>query len=300
MGATDVSGDESRRSRFGAYFDELRKRKARIAAFYRKKRGDYAYARGNLDDAIDYYDGAVKLYGRLGNRNASMVVGERLANVARENGDLGQAREQFERLAQLNARQSNAVAALSAMEEILDVAERQNDDDAVEEWWGKALTALGRADSGEIDSDRHDRLVNGYADAVHTPDSATRLYGFALEKLVAVETSRGVALLEATWERRDVVPRRSDVYRLVLAAGVGLVAHAELTGRDVDRETILDTVEADRERLSERAVALFDLLRDGETDADPSAFRSDVDLDDPTDLRTLEGEAFGRLLQELR
>ena len=300
MGATDVSGDDNRTGRFDAYLDELRERKTRIAAFYLEKRGDYAYARGTLDGAIDYYDSAMKLHGRLGNRDASMAVGERLANAARENGELDRAHAQFERLAQLNARQSNAVAALSAMEELVDIAERRNDGDALEEWWGKALTALGRADPDEIDPERRDRLVTGYADAVHTADSAARLYGFALEKLVAAETSDGTGLLEATWERRDAVPRRSDVYRLVLAAGVGLVARAELTGRDVDREAILDAVESDRERLSERAAALLDLLQDGETDADPSALRSDVNPDESVDLRTLEGEAFGRLLKELR
>ena len=300
MGTSDIAGKARRFDRWlGAQLDELLRRKYRLQTIYCEKRAERAHARGDLSTAAEYYERATTLRGRLGDREASVELGTELGAVARTRGDLDAAREQFERVAELHSRRENAAGALDAIEQVVEIAVQQGDDDALSEWWGNALMILGRAEPGEIDEARREELLLGYADQVHSEDSVTRIYGFALEKFVAGDEETGERLLDAAWERREVVREQVDVFRLVLAAGVARVAHAELTGREIDREADLDFVADHREKLSEAATALFERLSDGETDADPATFRADVAPDEPAELRTLEGEVLGRFLEEL-
>ena len=297
MGVTDATRSQ-RLEPFLAGFSDGKKR---LEAYYCEKRADRALSRGEYGAAADYYDRALSLRGQLADREAAIALGERLVVAARENGELGRASKQLQRLADLHARDANAPAALAVMEEILAIADRQGDDDALEEWWGNALMALGRAEPGEISEERRDELIAQYADQVYTADSASRLYGFALQKLVTGDEETGLDLLAATWERRDVVPARAEVYSLVLAAGVILAGYARredaAATASEDADDLLNSVEPDREALSERADALFESLREGETDADPDDFRADVAADEPQDLRTLEGAVVARLLE---
>jgi hypothetical protein len=158
---------------------------------------------------------------------------------------------------------------------------------------------LGKADPGEISNERRERLVRQYADQIYSEDSVGRLYGFALDRFLAGEDESGADLLEATWDRRDVVREQVGQFRVLLAAGVGLVAHAELAGEDVDREEILAFVADHREKLSAAAEALFEELHEGETDTDPADLESGVGPDDEVELREVEAEVFGRFLGEL-
>lgn len=291
-----VVANTNESQRFDAYRDEFRERKQQLEAYYCEKRADRAAARGEFGTAADYYDRALSLRGTLGDREASIALGERLVVTARENGELGRARKHLQRLADLHARDANAPAALAVMEEIISIAERQGDDDALQEWWGNALMALGRAEPDEISEEKRDELVSQYADQIHTQDSASRLYGFALQKLTTGDEEMGLDLLEATWQRRDVVHTHADVYALVLGAGVILAGYASETDYEVD-DDLLDSVEEDRESLSERTDALFEYLREGETDADPADFRPEVEDGEPKDLRGLEGEVVADLLE---
>ncbi|USZ67317.1 hypothetical protein NGM10_11310 [Halorussus salilacus] len=302
MGTSDITGTARRLDRWlGAQLDRVLLRKYRLEAMYREKRAERARARGDLSTAADHYERAVTLRGRLGDRETVTELGTELGELARKTGDLATAREQFERVAELHSRRENASEALAAIEQRIDIANREGEDDALSEWWANALVVLGKAEPGEIDEERRDELVLDYADQIYSEDSAARLYGFALEKLVTGDEAVGETLLDATWERREVVRPEVGVFRVVLAAGVGRVARAELSGEDTDREETLDFVADHREKLSAAATALFERLSEGETDADPEDLRADEEFDraDPPDLRTLEAEVFGRLLEEL-
>ncbi|MFC4447525.1 tetratricopeptide repeat protein [Halorussus aquaticus] len=300
MNTTEVSGGASRFDRWlGEHFDRLLPWKRRAEAFYCGRRAKRAENRGDYEAAREYYDRAVGTRGRLGDREATITLGLRLADLAREHGDAATAREHYERVVELHARRENARGALDALEPMLDVLDAEGEDDELARWWGHALMILGKAEPGELSAERRDDLIRRYADRIRTEESAGRLYGFALRRLLADEDELGAELLDATWERRDVVREQVGQFRVVLAAGVGRVAHAECTGRDVDREETLDFVADHRGRLSVSAAALFERLRDGETDAEPADLKTGVGPDDEAELRDVEAEAFGRLLERL-
>ncbi|UPV75179.1 hypothetical protein M0R89_03695 [Halorussus limi] len=270
--------------------------KRRAEALYHEKRAELA---GDYETARDHYDEAIGVRGRLGDSERAIDLGLRLADLARERDDHATARTHYERVVELHARRENAREALDALEPILDVLEAAGAEDERSRWWGHALAILGRADPGEIPAARRDELIRRYADRIHSEDSAGRLYGFALTRLLASEDATGADLLDAAWERRDVVREQVGQFRVVLAAGVGRVAHAELTGRSVDREATLDFVADHREKLSEPATALFERLRDCETDADPADLKTGVGPNEGAELRDVEGEVFGQFLERL-
>lgn len=300
MSTDDVARPTSRLDQWlDEYAGGLLDRKRRLEATYHEKRARRADDRGDLKAAESYYDRARALRGRLGDRDAAVDLGMRHASVARENGNDGTARKHYQRVVELHAREENAAGALDALEPLLDLLDERGDDDELRRWWGHAMMILGKAELDEIAPERREALVDRYADRIHTEDSAGRLYGFALQRLLADESDRGAELLDAAWERREVVREQVGQFRVVLAAGVARVAHAELSDRDVDREATLDAVADHRERLSEAATALFERLHESETDADPETFVSGVDPEDEVELRTLEAELFGRFLAEL-
>ncbi|WP_115864835.1 hypothetical protein [Halorussus litoreus] len=310
MSTDDVAGPTGRLDRWlDEYAAGLLERKRRLEASYYETRASRAERRSDLDAAQAYYDRARSLRGTLGDREAAIELGTKQAAVARANGDFGTAREQFQRVVELHARREDAAGALDALEPLLEILESQGDDDALRQWWGHAMMVLGKAEAGEIPQERRDALVDRYAEQIRSEDSAGRLYGFALDRLLTGEDDRGVALLDATWDRREVVREQVGAFRVVLAAGVARVAHAEAgdgevssngsMAGDLDREATLDFVADHCERLSDAATALFERLPEGETDVDPAALRSDVDSDDEVELRDVEAEVFGRLLDDL-
>jgi len=300
MGTNESIGNGSRLDQWlGKYLDRLLPWKQRAETVYCEKRARRAENREDYQTAQDYYDRAVAIRGRLGDSEGAIELGLRLAEVARKNGDLAAARDHYERVVDIHARRENAEGALDALEPMLNILETQGTDDELAQWWGHALLILGKAEPGEVANERRNRLIEQYAEQIHSEDSAGRLYGFALNRFLADEEGGGADLLDATWERRDVVREQVDPFRVVLAAGVGRVAHAELTGRDVDREETLEFVADYRGKLSEAATALFERLSEGEADTDAEDLRSGVGPDDEVELREVEAEVFGRFLEEL-
>lgn len=300
MSTDDVAGEASRLDQLlDEYAAGLLDRKKRLETVYAEKRAARAESKGNLDAAEAYYDRARSLRGKLGDREASIDLGLQYAKVARENGNLDTAQTQFERVVELHARRKNAVGALDALEPLLELLEAEGKDDDLKQWWGHTMMVLGKAEPGEVPQERHEALVDQYAEQIRSEDSAGQLYGMALNRFLDGDEDRGAYLLDAAWERRTVVREAVGQFRLVLAAGVGRVAHAEVAGRDVDREETLDYVADHREKLSEAASALFERLYDGETDADPESFKTGVDPNDEVELRTLEADVFGRFLDDL-
>jgi tetratricopeptide (TPR) repeat protein len=300
MGTNEISGNTSRVDRWlGENLSQLLPLKRRAETTYCEKRARSAEESGNSETAQEFYERAVSLRGKLGDSEAAIELGLRLAEVARENGDLNTARNQYERVVDIYARRENATGALDALEPMLDILETQGNDDDLSQWWGHALMILGKAESGEIAEERRTRLIKQYADQIYSEDSAGRIYGFALDRFLADEDEGGMDLLGSTWERRDVVREQVGPFRVVLAAGVGRVAHAEITGQDVDREEILEFVAEYRPKLSTAATALFDQLYEGETDTDPEDLKSGIGLDNKAELREIEAEVFGRFLEQV-
>ncbi|MFC7082371.1 tetratricopeptide repeat protein [Halorussus caseinilyticus] len=300
MSTKEAPGSGSRLDEWlGENFDQLLPWKRRAEAFYYEKRAQSAENSGDYETAVEYYDRAVSVRGRLGEREKSVDLGLRLARAARQSGDLGTARKHYERVVELHARQEDANGALDALEPLLDILQEDGNDAEIAQWWGHALMILGKAEPGEVSEKRRNDLIQRYADEIHSEDSAGRLYGFALNRLLADEDESGAELLDATWERRDVVREQVGQFRVVLAAGVGRVAHAEIAGRDVDREETLAFVADHRQRLSDAATALFEYLYDGETDTDPDDLRSGIGPQNEAELRDVEAEVFGRFLAEL-
>lgn len=301
MGTNEITGNASRLNEWlGAYVSKLLPWKRRAETVYYEKRARSAENSDDYETAQDYYERAVSLRGRLGDTEVAIELGLRLAEIARENGNLDTARDHYERVVDIHARRENAKEALDALEPMLDIFEAQGEDDELGQWWGHALMILGKAEPGELSDERRNRLVQQYADQIHTEDSAGRIYGFALERFLADEDESGADLLDATWERRDVVREQVAPFRVVLAAGIGRVAHAEITGRDVDREETLEYIAEHRSKLSEAATALFEQLYEGETDTDPENLKNGVGPDDEVELREVEAEVFGQFLEELR
>lgn len=300
MSTREVPGPGSRLDRWlDEHFDELLPWKRRAEALYYEKRAEHAEKRGDYGTAQAYYEEAVDVRGLRGDREVAVYLGMRLAEVARRNGDLATARKHYERVVELHSRRKNAKEALDALDPLLDILDEQGDDDELARWWGHALMVLGRAEPGEVSDRRRDRLVREYADRVYDEESAGRLYGFGLERFLDGREDAGADLLDATWERREAVREQVGQFLVVLAAGVGRVAYAELSDREVDREETLAFVADHRDRLSEAATALFDYLYEGETDADPEDLRTGVDADDEAELREVEAEVFGRFLDRL-
>lgn len=299
MSTTKAPGTDSRLDEWlEANFSGLLPWKRRAEAVYHEKRAESARG-SDYVTARDHYEEAISTRGRLGDSQRAMALGTELAALARERGDDATARNHYERVVELRARREDARGALDALEPMLDLLEANGSDDELSDWWGHALMILGEAEPGEIADQRRDELIRRYADRIHSEDSAGRLYGFALTRLLAGEDEAGAELLDATWERREVVREQVGQFLVVLAAGVGRVAHAEVTGRDVDREETLDFVADHREKLSEPARALFDRLSEGETDADPDELQTGVEPNDGAELREVEAEVFGQLLERL-
>lgn len=300
MSTQGVAGQQSRIDRLlGKYADGLLERKKRLEAVYFAKRAGRAERSGNLDAAETFYGDARTIRGRLGDREESIDLGLKHATVAHENGNLATASKQFQRVVELHARRENAKGALDALEPMLDILETQGRDDDLREWWGHAMMVIGKAEPGEISDERRASLIDQYAAQMETEDSGGRIYGFALDRFLADNDEGGADLLQATWDRREVTREAVSQFRVVLAAGVGLVAYAELSDRDVDREEILDYVADHRERLSEAATALFEHLSEGETDTDAEDLRTGAEAGEERELREVEAEVFGRFLGEL-
>jgi len=300
MGTKDVSGNASRLDRWlGEYLDQLLPWKRRAEAVYYEKRAESAENSRDYGTAQQYYDRAVSVRGRLGDTERSVELGVRLAEVARKNDDPEMAKHHYERVVELHARRENAKGALDALEPMLDILDAEQQDDELAQWWGHALMILGKADPGEISNERRERLIQQYADQIYNEDSVGRLYGFALNRFLADEDESGADLLEATWDRKDVVREQVGQFRLLLAAGVGLVAHAEIAGEDVDREGILEFVADHRGKLSAAAEALFEQLHEGGTDTDPADLKSGVGPDDEVELREIEAQVFGEFFEAL-
>jgi tetratricopeptide (TPR) repeat protein len=300
MSTREVPGPGSRLDRWlEENFDQLLPWKRRAEAFYYEKRAESAKESGDYESAKKYYDEAVSVRGRLGDRETAVDLGLRLAAVAREHGDLATAKQHYKRVVELHARRKNAKEALDALEPMLEVIEEMGDDEELGTWWGHALMILGKADPDEVPMARRDRLVTQYADQIYNEESAGRLYGIGLQRVLAGEEETGADLLDATWERREVVREQVGQFLVVLAAGVGRVAYAELSDREVDREETLEFVADHRDRLSEAATVLFDYLYEGETDADPEDLQTGVEADDEAELRDVEAEVFGQFLERL-
>ncbi|WP_135824036.1 tetratricopeptide repeat protein [Halorussus ruber] len=300
MGTKDVSGNASRLDRWlGEYLDQLLPWKRRVEAVYYEKRAESAENSRDYETAQQYYDRAVSVRGRLGDSERAVELGLRLAEVAQKNDNPEVAKRHYERVVELHARRENAEGALDALEPMLDILDAEQQDDELAQWWGHALMVLGKADPGEISNERRERLIQQYADQIYNEDSVGRLYGFALNRLLAGEDDSGADLLEATWDRKDVVREQVGQFRVLLAAGVGLVAHAEIAGEDVDREEILEFVADHRGKLSAAAEALFEQLHEGETDTDPADLKSGVGPDDEVELREIEAQVFGEFLEAL-
>lgn len=300
MSTKEAPGTDSRLDRWLAeYFDQLLPWKRRAQAYYYEKRAESAEANEDYETAQTYYDKAVSASGKLGDREATVELGLKLAEVARENDDLGTASKHYERVVDLHARRKNAEEALDALEPLLDVLEEAGADDELVNRWNHALMILGKAEPGEISDERRKRLIDRYAEQVHDEESAGHLYGFGLERILAGDEESGADLLDATWERRDVVREQVGQFLVVLAAGVGRVAYAELSDREVDREEVLAFVADHRDRLSDAATALFDYLYEGETDVAPEDLRTGVEAGDEEELRDVEAEVFGQFLERL-
>jgi tetratricopeptide (TPR) repeat protein len=308
MSAEGVAGEPSRLEQWlDEYAEGLLERKYRLEAIYASKRAERAENRGDFETAEQYYDRARSLNGKLGDREAAIELGTAHARTAYENGNVGTTRKHYERAINLHARRENAKGALDALEPLLEILEAEGENDDLQEWWGHAMMVLGKAEPGEIADDRRDALVDRYAEQIRTEDSAGRLYGFAVQRFLEGDEETGADLLAATWDRKEVVREAVGQFRVLLAAGVGLVAYSELADRedgapadrDIDREAVLSVVADDRERLSEAATALFEYLHEGETHVDPADLRRDLDPQDPNELRDVESEVFGRFLEEL-
>ena len=300
MSTEGVAGESSRLDRWlDEYADGLLERKYRLEATYARKRAERAERRGDYATAESYYDRARSLTGKLGDREAAIELGMAHARTAHENGNVDAARKHYERVVNLHARRENATGALDALEPLLDILEAEGADDDLREWWGHTMMVIGKAEPGEIADERRDALIEQYAEQISTEDSAGRLYGFAVQRFLEGDEETGADLLDATWDRKEVVREATGQFRVVLGAGVARVAHAELAGREIDDEAVLTFVADHRDRLSEAATALFERLHEGETDTDPADLRLDLDPQDPNELREVESEVFGRFLEEL-
>jgi hypothetical protein len=89
----------------------------------------------------------------------------------------------------------------------------------------------------------------------------------------------------------------------VTAAGVGLLAHAEMNSIELDqfdRTPLTDEVDSRRQQLSEAVVAVYDACVGNDPDTDPETLRDSIDTDDEElDHDALETLVFATLLAHI-
>jgi len=132
--------------------------------------------------------------------------------------------------------------------------------------------------------------------------ATSEIYTAGLNHIVEGEPEDAIQALATAWGRRDE-PNDEHQQLAVTAAGVGLLAHAEMNSIELDqfdRTPLTDEVDSRRQQLSEAVVAVYDACVGNDPDTDPETLRDSIDTDDEElDHNALETLVFATLLDIL-
>lgn len=285
----------------------LRTRKKTVERLEGRTRARYAETRGAIAEFHGDETAARRHFARgLGHRRslhlpeAAMADTVRLARFERERGLLGNADDRLQEARQICAEADPTDEFLEEVVALRRAYEDRDDRQSVAEWFFTEIY-LARAVESDFHARRPERHRT-YLEITAGPQTIPNVYDLALRNLLYGDDElAGECLLELV-SRRDSLQPGTEGFVLVLAGAVGLLAHHEIGGVDLpaeERERLEKLIEAEADRLSESATALWNVLRDGNSDFDLAP----EEQVDPADIRVslgqLEASAFALLADRL-
>ncbi len=262
--------------------------------------GNIARNRGEFDAAEQYHERSLSIFEEIGDRSSEAKSLGSLGNIARNRGEFETAKKRYQSALEIFAELGQVREVIQTIQTLVRTAEELDDEAAAREWAERGLAQLDDLDLAGLDEERHWFLTR-HARLSGDPAELENLYTTALTRLLDDDLQTAVDRLEDVWDCRESFASDTDAYEICLRAGVGYAAPA--TQRDTDAaadvvESVSEEVAPHRDRLTEPAAALFDLLVDGETDHDPDSLGEPADRADP-DLDDLERVAYAGLLERL-
>ncbi len=262
--------------------------------------GTIARDRGEFDAAEEYHDRSLSIEQEIGDRSGEAKILHSLGIIALQRGEFETAKNHYQSALAIFAELGQVREEIQTFQNLVRTAEGLNDEAAAVEWVERGLTQLDDLDLAGLDEEqrwfeiRHVRLDGD-------EDDLEGLYLTALKRLGAGKFEAASDLLEGVWDCRASFAPETDAYEICLRAGVGYAAPMLQYDSDAAADvidTVRETVESHRDKLSEPAAALHDLLVDDATDHDLEALREPADREDP-DLDDLERFAYADLLEQL-
>ena len=127
------------------------------------------------------------------------------------------------------------------------------------------------------------------------------VYPGGVRHVLQEEFNEAVQAFYTVWEQRDAVDEDDHEFAHVLAAGVGFGAVTRLYDEEEiveNGEAVLAEIQEPEDWLVEPALALYEYLTEGETDATPDELREDIDEDsEELEFSELETYAHAGLLE---
>ena len=271
---------------------------------------------GEDREAERFHFRSLELERELGNRHGEAQSLGALGQVAQEQAKHERAQNYFEAAAEIFLRIRADRDLVRACVHLVRVSVELNDVESASEWCSRGLEATERSDHGDFEGERE--VLEGILEQIQltgglsggllakneiTTQSTAELYGQALGHVLNGRGDEAMHAFYEVWTRRENFDTDTEVYSVILAAGVGFAAHTtlfDIEEADADRREILDAVELHREHLPETAAVLFEYLTEGKTGVTPDELRADV-ADDPTEMEPehIEPAALAKLLEIL-
>ncbi|WP_435155084.1 hypothetical protein [Haladaptatus sp. DFWS20] len=229
-----------------------------------------------------------------------MTAYQRAGDLAAKREDWGIAAQHYEQAVNVLDRHENTVRFLWAMNKVVNARSAQGEGEAAMRWCDRALATIAEQSFPNEEKARaHFRIR--LADVSDVDGGTPRTYDRALRSVIEADEATAHYLLRHVWRRYDAVDESSPLHRVILAADVCYVAHGRVIDDEArDCEAILDTIEPEKERLTDAATALFEQLTDEETDIETDELTTDVDTTErKTSLGTLEEAASAQLFDSL-
>lgn len=213
---------------------------------------------------------------------------------------LDEARSHLETVVELRRDAGKLEAALDDVRLLVRIADAQHDSEAIVDYCElglELLEALGR-DSGES------RLWFESLRMAAAPDSVetAQLYVFALQNLLAANTSVAMALFETVWTRVDAREQGPESHPEV-ASGVAFAALLRLFEEFDSTYSAAEVSEAiEEQQLDLPEVAVFALLTGHDPDIDAAALRERAEeLEHEGDsIPAIEVTSFAKIFEELQ
>ena len=264
--------------------------------------GNTALGRGEPDTARQHHEESLDRYREIGDREREARSLGLLGNVAGETGDHEAALDYYE--AALDAFEETGALreVLQTVRNLAETNETLGNDEGAAEWYATGIERLTETDESGLDA-WFVRFMLERAEVDPSPDWTRELYGQALDKVLKNDSKLAAQFFQVTWERRSLYDPTEPISDVCQAAGVGFAFHLHLlegsgavegSGKARQLRAEID----DDADLSPGMAAVYDHLRNGESDVTPDELRGESGNED-SDLGSLEAEATRKMLELL-